>query len=54
MSEKSDVDCPIVCCQAKEDDAELLRTRLCPYCINNKKAKSPEKDFSTALREGGY
>ena len=50
----TNVICKIPRCQAKESDAEKLREGICPYCVHNDAATSKERDYSTAILEGGY
>lgn len=47
------VNCDVEKCIAKEPDAEPLR-HMCQYCIRNKNAKEPDKDYSVTVKDGGY
>lgn len=53
MPEARDVECDCKC-QAKDPDAERLREGICPYCVRNKKAVSPEEDYFTKIQRDGY
>ena len=51
--QQNNIVCEVKNCQAKEEGAEAIR-HMCDYCTQNKAAKDPTRDYSAAIREGGY
>jgi hypothetical protein len=54
IKERKVFKCEAKVCLLKERERNEKTAHVCEYCTQNKLAVYPQKDYSTAIKDGGY